>query len=80
MIFKGKIYIANFETHTSAKTLISASDDVRVVKMTAKDLIRYFVMRDKIRLVGVKVSELSEEKDSKKIMALPLNFAKPFIN
>lgn len=75
-----KVRYASFETHTSAKTLIAESDDVRVIKRTARDLMRYFVVRDKIRLVGVKVSELSEEKGSKKIMALPLNFAKPFIN
>ena len=60
----------NFETHTAAKTLLAATDDVRAIKRTAKDLMRYFLQKDKIRLVGVKVSQLTEQKQREKVARL----------
>jgi len=59
-----KVRYKNFETHTAAKTLLTATDDVCVIKRTAKDLMRYFLQKDKIRLVGVKVSHLVKPKET----------------
>ncbi|VUT27896.1 MAG: DNA polymerase IV [Candidatus Syntrophoarchaeum sp. GoM_oil] len=53
-----KIRFENFETHTRSKTIRIYSNDKKEVKTTSKDLLGGFGTGKKIRLIGVRVSNL----------------------
>ena len=53
-----KIRYEYFETHTRAKTLQLYTNDKETIKKIAKELVRPFLNRNKIRLIGVRVSGL----------------------
>ena len=59
----------DFDTHTSAKSTTVATDSLEKMKETAKSLMKkYLKDRRKIRLVGVRVSKLSEKESQKKLL------------
>lgn len=53
-----------FETHTKQKTLKVAAADVRTIYETANELIRPFLGKKKIRLIGLKLSGFDIKKES----------------
>ena len=57
-----KIRMQNFTTFTRAKTLDFFTNNAKTISKTAKELTKEFV-GNKIRLIGVRVSHLSEIKD-----------------
>lgn len=61
-----KIRYSNFETHTHATSLKQNTNRVEAILDSAKKLIKPFLKKDKkIRLIGVRVSNLAEIKDQK---------------
>ncbi len=58
-----KVRFEDFETHSKSKTLKSYVQELNILKSTANELFRNFSTdKRKVRLVGVKVSNLLEEK------------------
>jgi DNA polymerase IV (DinB-like DNA polymerase) len=58
-----KIRYENFETHTHAKTLVFFTDRRRDIMKSARDLVQDFLIhKRKIRLIGVRLSNLSSLK------------------
>jgi len=59
-----KVRSSNFETITRDKTLFKPTDQYKVIYETAKKLIpKKYGPREKVRLLGVKVSHLEKKKD-----------------
>lgn len=59
----------DFDTHTSAKTIKVATESLEAMKNMAKELIiPYLKDRRKVRLVGVRVSKLSEKEAQKQLI------------
>jgi DNA polymerase-4 len=55
-----KIRFNNFETHTRAKTLEQFSESAEEIRMAAFDCLGKFELKKKVRLVGVRVSNLKK--------------------
>lgn len=54
-----KFRYADFQTHTASRTLLSPTDDEKILLETARDLLRrHWTRRVRLRLVGVSVSNL----------------------
>ncbi len=61
-----KIRYENFETHTRQKTLAKNYSDAGTIGSTAKDLLKKFTeSKKKIRLIGVRVTNLHQESRQK---------------
>jgi len=59
----------DFDTHTSAKSIKIATDSLEMIKGMAKELIApYLKDKRKIRLLGVRVSKLSEKEAQKQLV------------
>ena len=58
-----KVRLDDFSTHTRAHTRESATNDLRVVRATARELLRRFDPQRPVRLVGVRVAGLDEGAD-----------------
>ncbi len=59
----------DFDTHTKAKSMKIASDSLKVIKDSAKELIEpYLQDRRKIRLVGVRISRFAEKEAQKQLV------------
>jgi len=72
MLFKTvtvKIRYANFETHTHGKTLRALTNRLEDLQKTAQELAQpYFREARKIRLIGVRVSNLTSSKEQKTLV------------
>lgn len=55
-----KVRFADFETHTREKTLAAATDSAEVVRKAAFACLKRLNLRKKVRLLGVRVSELEK--------------------
>lgn len=53
-----RIRYEHFDTHTSSKSLPFATNDLDILKNNAKRLIAHFLRGKKVRLIGVRVSNL----------------------
>ncbi|MDH5753697.1 MAG: DNA polymerase IV [Candidatus Bathyarchaeota archaeon] len=63
-----KVRYENFETHTHSKTLPFITDRLQDLKKTARELMQDYLKLDrKIRLVGVRVSNLVSAEKQKKL-------------
>lgn len=63
-----KVRYSNFETHTKQLTLPQPSQDANIVSDAAKHLISYFMQsKNKMRLIGVRLSNLSMPSRQKSI-------------
>ncbi len=61
-----KVRYDNFETHTRSKTLPFMTSRMQDLKKTAKDLLQFYLRRDrKIRLIGVRVSSFVKGEKQK---------------
>ncbi len=56
-----KVRYSDFETHTAEKSQKFPLQDLNAIKNTAKELLKKFISEKKIRLIGIKVSNLSRE-------------------
>ncbi|MEM2971445.1 MAG: DNA polymerase IV [Candidatus Bathyarchaeia archaeon] len=66
-----KVRYENFETHTHSKTLPHITNSLQDLKRTAKELAKaYFKPNRKIRLVGVRVSNLTSAEKQKKLTSI----------
>jgi len=64
-----KIRYKNFETHTHSKTLPFLTDRLNDIQRTASDLLQvYFHPDRKVRLIGVKLSNLVSSEKQKKLI------------
>ena len=64
-----KIRYKNFETHTHSKTLPFITDRLSDIRKTAGDLIQAHLQSDrKVRLIGVKLSNLVSSEKQKKLI------------
>lgn len=64
-----KLRYENFETHTRSKTLAFMTNRLQDLKKTAKDLLQPYLRSDrKIRLIGVRVSNLVEGAKQKTLV------------
>jgi len=64
-----KIRYKNFETHTHSKTLPFLTDRLRDIQETASDLIQAYLQPNrKVRLIGVKLSNLVSSEKQKKLI------------
>jgi DNA polymerase IV (DinB-like DNA polymerase) len=64
-----KIRYANFETHTHGKTLPFFTDRVRDIQRSARGLVLDYLRSDrKIRLIGVRLSNLFSTKKQKRLI------------
>jgi DNA polymerase IV (DinB-like DNA polymerase) len=64
-----KIRYANFETHAHGKTLTFYTKDLQSFQRTAKDLLQPYLFKDrKIRLVGVRASNLTTRGKQRTLM------------
>jgi len=61
-----KVRLYNFDTYTRASTLNFYTDRIDMIKKTAKLLFKQFIGQ-KIRLIGIRLSNLEEFKNQKKI-------------
>ena len=59
-------FLENFTTYTRAKTLDYPSDDLSIIKKTAKKLAEEFDGK-RIRLIGVRVSNMESSDYQRKI-------------
>ena len=57
-----KLRLADFSTHTRARTLGRPTNDLATVRQVALDLLRAFDPRDPVRLLGVRVAGLDESE------------------
>ena len=57
-----KLRYADFETHTHAITLAVPSDDTRVITQAAIDCLGNFSLTRPVRLVGIRLSKLKNQK------------------
>jgi DNA polymerase-4 len=55
-----KIRLADFSTHTRARTLPDATNDPEVVREVARELLRAFAPSRPVRLLGVRVAGFVE--------------------
>jgi len=63
-----KIRYENFETHTHGKTLPFFTDRLKDIKKSARDLVQDYLRPDrKIRLIGVKLSNLLSPEKQKRL-------------
>lgn len=63
-----KVRYENFETHTRQKTLAKNFADAETIRSTAKDLLKSFTeSKKRIRLVGVRVTNLHTESRQKSV-------------
>jgi DNA polymerase-4 len=75
-----KVRLDDFSTHTRATTIAEATNDVNVVTPLANELLRKFAAPRPVRLLGVKVAGLDEDRmdaapavvDDPAQLALPL--------
>ena len=67
-----KVRLDDFSTHTRATTIHAPTNDVEVVTPLALDLLRAFHAPRPVRLLGVRVAGLDEEKHDSPQLALPL--------
>ncbi len=64
-----KLRYGNFETHTHGKTLPFATDSLADLQKTARKLTREFLRLDrKVRLVGVRVSNLASAEKQRRLV------------
>lgn len=64
-----KIRYENFETHTHGKTLISFTNRLQDLQKEARELIQVYLREGKmIRLVGVRVSSLTSNKEQRTLI------------
>lgn len=64
-----KIRYENFETHTHSKTLPLFTDRLKDIQKSAKDLIQDYLCPDrKIRLIGIKLSNLFSTKNQTRLI------------
>jgi DNA polymerase IV (DinB-like DNA polymerase) len=64
-----KVRYENFETHTHGKTLVSFTDSFQDLQKTFRKLIKiYYRKNRKIRLVGIRVSNLTSKKGQKTLL------------
>ncbi len=65
-----KIRYENFETHTRQKTLARSSADLNAIKDTAMELLPHFIeSKKRVRLIGLRLSNLSASEDQKTLKA-----------
>lgn len=63
-----KVRFENFETHTRQRTLLRSAADVEAIKAAARDLFeKFYQSKKKIRLIGIRVSNLSYEGRQKSL-------------
>ena len=55
-----KVRLADFSTHTRARTIPAPTNDLAVIGRTARELLREFDPRRPVRLLGVRVAGLDE--------------------
>ncbi len=55
-----RVRLEDFETHTRAKTIDSFTKDLNVIKKISKDLLKEFIGEKKIRLLGIRLSNLEK--------------------
>jgi DNA polymerase-4 len=67
-----KVRLDDFSTHTRASTIHAPTNDVEVVTPIALDLLRAFDAPRPVRLLGVRVAGLDEERAESPQLALPL--------
>lgn len=61
-----KVRYENFETHTRSKTLPVITNSLQDLRKTARELMQYYLRQDrKIRLIGLRVSNLASVKEQK---------------
>jgi DNA polymerase IV len=61
-----KVRLDDFSTHTRARTREEATNDLAVVRSTARQLLREFDPPRPVRLLGVRVAGLDEERGSRR--------------
>ena len=64
-----KVRLDDFSTHTRARTRDEATNDLAVVRETARELLREFDPRRPVRLLGVRVAGLDEDPGSRRVPA-----------
>jgi DNA polymerase-4 len=64
-----KVRLDDFSTHTRARTREAATNDLAVVRETARELLREFDPPRPVRLLGVRVAGLDEEPGSRRVPA-----------
>ncbi len=57
-----KIRFSDFETHTKSKTLTSHHDDLETIKNVALSLLSHFLGKKKVRLLGIRLSNLKKKQ------------------
>jgi DNA polymerase-4 len=57
-----KVRLADFSTHTRARTLETATNELPTVAGVARELLRAFEPRRPVRLLGVRVAGLDEPR------------------
>ncbi len=63
-----KIRYRGFITHTRAHTLEHSTDDINIIKDTSKSLLKEFLSGKKIRLIGIRLSNLEKLRARQKSM------------
>jgi DNA polymerase-4 len=66
-----KIRLADFSTHTRARSRDEPTNDVAIVLATARELLREFDPSRPVRLLGVRVAGLDEDPASRRVPRAP---------
>jgi DNA polymerase IV (DinB-like DNA polymerase) len=59
-----KVRYEDFETHTHSQTLAIHTNELKILQKTAEKLLKRFISGKKIRLIGIRVSNLVKIKES----------------
>ncbi len=63
-----KVRSKNFVTHTRAHTMVHFTDDIKLIKDISKSLLNEFLDGKKIRLIGIRLSNLEKVRTKQKSM------------